>query len=66
MARGFKVPVRNEKDGRQKALVVKGFIYFEDANGVYWKRTVELDGTFSTPENAGSKLPTDGIVVRKA
>ena len=38
----------------------------QDANGVWWRRTVETDGTFSTPTNMGKFLPKSGTGFRKS
>ena len=64
--KGFRAKVRRRHDGRDEAVIVKGFLYMQDANGVYWKRTVETDGTFSTPENSGTNQPRDGITIKKS
>lgn len=64
--KGFRAKVRRKADGTSDAFIVKGFLYMQDANGVYWKRTVETDGTFSTPENAGTNQPKDGICIKKS
>ena len=42
------------------------FLDMQDANGVWWRRTVETDGTFSTPTSLGKHRPRNGTGFKKS
>ena len=46
--------------------VLPQFSDYMDSNGVHWRRTVETDGTFSTPENMGKVRRPEAATFKKS
>jgi len=58
-----RVSRKKKKGAGETVTVIEGPMVWRDANGVYWKRTVETDGTFSTPESLGKQRPSNVAVL---
>ena len=59
--------IDRRKSGRGEIVkIAPTFLDLQDANGVWWRRTVQTDGTFSTPTNMGKSKPTDSIGFKKS
>ena len=66
MSKPFRPKVKRRRDGEDRVILSPSFLDMQDANGVWWRRTVQTDGTFSTPTSMGTTRPKDGTGFKKS